>query len=232
MTSRHYLNINSVDRISTSNSPSDFQIQLPFGINCDSCELIELLMPNSYFNITNSNNAFIFNGVTQFVTPGLYNLNELFIQMTNQFEAITSVVYDDQMGVATITTSSSQQLSFPSKNSINFIFGFPQSYNQTGTTFISSNPPSLAQYPVYICVGELSSNYMTTTPFICNPTFTVINNVNKYDIVQWYKNSQYCQQVNVREAGAPIYTLNIQVRDQYGQILQALGEFSMILNFF
>jgi hypothetical protein len=226
-TRKKYLTINSVERI--HGTPSDFIVQLRHPIRENQIELIECFIPNTFYNITDNNNGININGNTILITPGNYNLDELFEQIVNDIEPISSLTFDDTLSQLTIN-SSNITVSFPDVNSIHSVLGFPQNYNVTGTTFISSYGPSLTYYNVYIEINELSSNHMTTNPFYHAPTFIVSNSVNKNSIIPFYQKSQYDQFAMKKDNSQILQNLTIRLKNQFGSVLIGVGEWSMVLS--
>ena len=229
---KRYLNILSQDRTSDIDTTSNFKLNLLPSLKAKQCELIQCLIPNNYYNITSSNNGILINSTLYSVTAGCYNLTEFFQAFVNIVPNVSNIVFNDIAGNVTITTSVSCTLSFPNYGSINKVLGFIDGYSSTGTSFVSSFSPSLAQYPIYIYINELSSNVKLTTNNIASPTFVITNNVNKNDIIQWYENSQYKQAIDVKCNTESLSTLTIILRDQYGNQLQGLAEWSALLMFY
>ena len=155
-TAYKYLVINSIDRI--SGTPSSFTLQLAYGVMFSFAELISFRIPNTFYNITSNNNSILIGSTMYALTPGCYNLNELFNALVNLVPSFQSIAYDDVVGKTTITANSSISLSFP-VGYLNRILGFPDNYSSTGTSFISTNPPFLASYQMFIEIDKLSSNF-------------------------------------------------------------------------
>ena len=231
-----YLVINSIDRNNTTDTPANFQINLPYGITYNCCELIQFNIANSFYNITTNNNTLILNGTSFSVPPGCYNSDELFTAIGN-FEYIESITYNSisAQTVINIVTGPAGPgnitLTFPSTGSIHAILGFPHSYNQTGTVFNSINALSLANFNIYMETDLLSSNVMTSNSYK-HPCWVLPNNGNKGDILTFNEMSQYKLFLTSNNANNIIYNLSIYLKDQYGSILQGCSEFTMVLRFF
>jgi hypothetical protein len=225
MLNRRYLHINSFDR--NIGTPSDFILYLPSSLKCCKAKLIEACMPNSYYNITSSNNQININNSPILINQGSYTLQQLLTQIQSQISLISSISYDDINCRISIIMSASTIISFPSTNSINFVLGFPNNFNQTGTNFLGSFSPSIDQYSIFIEVDELYNNYLTTNNN--NSTFAISNNTNKNGIIFFYQHSQFNQQVNFRVPNQPLQQLSIKVKDVYGKNLIGLTEWTMLL---
>ena len=222
---KHYLVIDSVDRI--SGSPSNFSVHLPYTINGIKCELVSLQMPNTYYNITNKNNALTINGSLTYVTPGNYNLIELMNAIPSQIPDILSVSFNTTTNVLNLLTNSIS-LAFPTSNSISKVLGFENSYSSTGTSHNSVYPPSLYDLETYIEIPEFSSNFMTTNTNNATPTFVVPNNANKGDVITFNQNTQFNQRALI--SGFSLQTITIRVKNQFNDIVQKLGDWTMMLN--
>lgn len=229
---RRYLFINSADRTLDSISTSDFRIKLPFSIQANKCKLIEASLVNSYFNITNRNNTFILNGSIIQIAPGCYTYSEITNLLTPSY--FTSIYYDGIGCRMILNLPSAQSLTFPQPGSqygsMNGVLGFPINYNQTATSHFGSYPPSIAQDNIFIDIEELSNSYMSSN--FKNSTFCIQNNVNKNSVIFYSENSQYDQSVNECNVDNILNLLTIRVRDQYGDVVQGLPEFTFILKFY
>lgn len=223
---RKFVHISSIDRLANE-TPSKFTIFLQMSVKCSKCRLIEACIPNSYYNITNSNNGIKFGSVLYQIRPGSYDLAQLLAQLQTTCTFITSVVFDDVNCYLVITTSTSQTMSFPATGSLNNVLGFPITYNSTGTLFYGSNSPSVDQFSVFIEIDELSNSMLTSN--FKNSTFVISNNVNKNGIIYYYQQSQFDQAITPRQPDYPIQTLHVSVKDIYGNICVGLTEWSLLL---
>jgi hypothetical protein len=232
MTEKRYLTISSQERDPSSNSPADFFCSVRQGINFKHCMLIMSLIPNTYYNITNNNNGILINTILRKVTPGNYNLDELFNEFITIDSNILGITYDDTLSIVTITVNAGTQISFPSTGSINYVLGFPASYNQTAASHISSFPPSLAKFNLYIEIDQLSSNHTTTNAISGLFTYEVPNNVNKNEIIQYYNKTHYNQVSNCKSNGEVLYNLVVKVKNQYNEIVSGLADWTCVLCFY
>ena len=228
-TAYKYLVINSIDRI--SGTPSSFTLQLAYGVMFSFAELISFRIPNTFYNITSNNNSILIGSTMYALTPGCYNLNELFNALVNLVPSFQSIAYDDVVGKTTITANSSISLSFP-VGYLNRILGFPDNYSSTGTSFISTNPPFLASYQMFIEIDKLSSNFITSNKNYRSPTFVIDNNANKNDMIIYSQNSQYDQQILRQDNQTMLHELNIRLVDAFGQLIQQSPEWTLTLKLF
>ncbi len=230
LSKRKYLSINSADRSPESLSTSDFKILLQYPIKCKKAKLISASITNTYFNITNSNNSLILNGTVTSFGNGCYSWAQLVAVLGGVFSSVT---YDDINCRIILGLSSSQTLTFPQVGSIygsiNSVLGFPRSYNLASNTHTSSYPPSLDQFSLFIDVAEFSNNYITSNNV--NSSFCVNVNANKNDVIFFSSMSQYGQSINECHVKDLLNMITIKVRDQYGNILQGLPEWNMLIEF-
>jgi len=234
-TAYKYLVINSIDR--TNGTAASFTLQLPYGIMFSYAELINFRIPNTFYNITTYNNQI---GVqvspspetVYALTPGCYNLDELFSALVNLVPQFQSITYDDIVGQTTITASTSITIDFTVGGYLNRVLGFPDGYFSTGTSFVSTNPPFLAYYQMYIEINMLSSNFMTSNVNYRSPTFIIDNNVNKNDMIVFSQNSQYNQTIILQENQSMMHELSIRLIDNFGHVLQQSPEWEMTLKLF
>jgi len=229
-TAYKYLVINSIDR--TNGSSASFSLQLPYGIIFSYAELITFRIPNTFYNITSYNNLVGVNNTVYALTPGCYNLDELFSALVNLIPNFQSITYDDIVGKTTITTNTSVTINFTVGGYLNRVLGFPDNYTSTSSSFVSSSPPFLAYYQLYIEIDKLSTNFMTSNLLYRSPTFIIDNNVNKNNMITFSQNSQYDQKVIMQDTQIMLHELNITLKDNFGQVLQQCPEFEMTLKLF
>lgn len=229
MIQKRYLTIISSER--TTGTTSDFNISVRHGIKYNNCMLIMAMIPNTYYNITDMNNGILLDEVLYTMPNGNYNLDEFFNAFINLSPLITAITYDDIIGKITITCSPSTFLSFPINGSMHSVLGFDRTYSDNLTTHISTYPPSLSKYNLYIEIDQLSSNHTTTNNISGSYTYEITNNANKNDILQYYYKTHYPQISNCKNHSDTMYNLNIKLKNQYNEILQGLAEWTIILCF-
>lgn len=229
MNTKKYLLVNSSDR--EYGSTSDFKIKLPHSLHYQHCELIYVMIPNTFYNITAANNTLLYNNIAYSVYPGNYNFDELIQTIIDILPAGVGVKFDDTEGKLTIQNDTPFTLSFPNTGSINYILGFDPLYNVVNSSdHYSINTVSIADTELFIEINELSSNFMTSGDTYYSPTFCISNNGNKNDMLQWYKHSTYPQECTIKDNN--LQWLTIRLKNQYGEILQKVGEWSMLIHFY
>jgi hypothetical protein len=231
-TPHKFLVINSIDRDFQSGSAAQFNLHLPMGIKFSYAELISFRIPNTFYNITLSNNRVNVDDTNYDITPGCYNLDELFSALVNLVPSFQSISYNDITGKVTITATGSITIDFTTGGQLNRVLGFPDNYIATGTSFVSTNPPFLAYYQMYIEVDRLSSNFMTSNNNYRSPTFIIDNNANKNIMIIYTQNSQYEQKIFMQDNQTMLHDLSITLKDNFGQVLQQCPEWNMTLKLF
>lgn len=228
---KKYLTIKSSERY--QGSPADFVIHCKHSFVFDKVELIQCIIPNTYYNITSSNNTILFNGTPSSIIPGSYSLSELINYMITVFsEFIQNIVLNPTTNLLTITgvpASSPFTISFPNSGSLNSVLGFPSNYSVNSNTFTSSYPPSISELALYIEIGELSSNHLTTNPYFSSQTFLITNNKNKNELIEYYANTHFHQIVTKKINNEVLYTLTVKVKNSFGNIVLGLGEWSLTI---
>lgn len=227
-----YLTINSIDR-ENFETTSNFSIKVTNGLLFNSAKLIFCQIPNTYYNITESNNKIIINNFTVEMTPGNYNLDEFFNEFSNNIdETISGISFNDVSGILNFTLTNNLNVRFPSSGSMHSVLGFPKNYNVTSNSHNSSFPPSLAKHIVYLDVSEFSSNHGTSDEQSGSFTWAINNNVNKNDIILFNEKTNYNQIINCKDYNKYVYKISVKVKDINNQIVQGLGEFVALIQFF
>lgn len=236
MINKNYLVINSNERINPNDEVGNAIYQLPHGFinrktknGQDYCKLIKMLIANTFYNVTNSNNTLIIDGNNIVIPNGNYNLDELFQYLVNNVAQITDIQYNDITCKSTITLSSSLSLSFPTTNSAHLLLGFNQNYNSTSATHISARTPAIYDLEIFVEIEGLSSQYISTNSKMSfMPTFVVSNNVNKNNFNAYYEKTHFSQISKVMNMPNQFY---IRLKNQNNEILQCCSDYTIILSF-
>lgn len=229
MNTRKYLLINSNDR--EQGTTADFRIKLQYAISFKCCELIYCMIANTFYNITEANNKIIIDNITYSIPQGNYNFDEFLQTFQLTIESIQELTFNDTTGQLFIRFPAvGSTISFPSTGSIAGVLGFTNDYNLHSAFHYSTNTPTLFDTEFFINIDQLGGDFMTTSNTYLSPTFCIPNNVNKNDLNVYYKHSQYPQKALVRDD--KIQWINIKLRNQYGEILQNVSEWSLLLEFY
>lgn len=225
VTSTHF-HIRSADRNDYWNTtPSDFTINLQKPLKGTKAQISFCQIPNTYFNITNSNNKFSYDDVPYTVSIGCYSLQELMNAIQNLLPVGSTVSYDSITGLIVITTINSISFDFAVNNSIAPVIGFNPNETYTGTTLIGWQSPKLFDNAIYI--GCNFATNIQTTSNLKNVSFVISHNVNKGEIIQFYSASQFNLQPRVQEQ--TIGSIRFTVFNEKGELLQGLADWSILI---
>lgn len=222
-TSSHFL-IRSIDREEYySSSPSSFRVQLSKPLRGNKAQIAFAQLGNTYYNITNKNNAIKYNNVLYTVPEGCYSLNEL---MSTIGSLLTlTVSFDSIVGRMTIQSGVIFTLDLTIDNSICKKIGFlPQVY-AAALSYTGSYVPKLYDNSIYIQTN-FCAHIQTTSPKK-NVSFVIPHTGNKGDIIFFYASSQFSLQPIIKDQTIGI--LEINVLDEDGDILKNLAEWQMMI---
>lgn len=233
--------INSRNRTTASASSSDFEIQALQGITGKQFRLVEVDMPNTFYNIrAGVNNSFqLVRAGTPYnlqITPGFYDINGLLSAIQSAFDLWIPgellCTYNSETGITRIITSSATnfEINFGTYSSTTMWYelGFlPQNYTGDNEYF-STYPPRLSEpMRAYISIEALGSNVMTDRGV--RATYVATIDVNSTEIVVQTEADSYEQIV---ELSQPQYVSNWRVRlfDGNGSLLDLNGaDWQMVL---
>ncbi len=160
--------INSADRIISANSSTNFTVNLPVTANVSKAELMEVQLPNTYYNVNSYNNVLSWNDgslKTITVPPGAYNINQLVTEIQTLMNSVSSgytVTYNQIQFTVTITGGAAFSLMM-AVSSIAHILGFSSvnitgASSYTGTNVIALNAP----INLYIIVSNFGTSGWTS----------------------------------------------------------------------
>jgi hypothetical protein len=143
-TEKNLIYINSKDRI--SGTSSDFEIsfsdlQLTSSEDSDLyLQLVDCVIPNSFYNINTNNNQFELNSTVLTISPGNYNIKELISELNTQIKSVDTHLTASYNSITSIVkihhnSSHTSTLNFDVDNSIHDVLGFEkQSYTIAGNS--------------------------------------------------------------------------------------------------
>jgi hypothetical protein len=235
-TQANHVVISSKDRIDPLNmTPQSFTISLQNGItNFDYFQLINVMLPNTYYNITNKigNTALTINNTTYNITEGNYGLSEYVSALNAAISPSIpgfSMTFNPIICQIQISTTSIVTINFSQNSATALTLGFGQ-LDLSANLFTADLPPSLSPLGILInldCVASTTS--LSNLQGLRSSSFMVNDNTNSLEYVQFYENSQYSH--TVRSNKSIINTIQINVYDLNGYPLQNLGEWVMVLRF-
>lgn len=229
----YFLSLSSEDRLDYNNTdPADCQIRLSTHIeNAKSFELVSFMMPNSYYNITSSNNTFETNLGVSVVDEGNYTLTEYLSIIENILSNQLIIAYNDVLSKVQIeqapgsTISSLNLTNYP--NFASTLGLKAQTYNSF--PILSDYPPKIYENELYIYMN-VGAAVLTSNKFNERPTFIIPNNTNKSEIIQFYANTQYMHPVAHINHQLD-NTLHIRLRDKFGNKLKCAADWTMTFYF-
>ena len=161
--------ISSKDRTGgLSTSSTAFSVNLPITIKAKKLSLLELVLPNSIYNVDSSNNVLPFNDGTNninvSITPGAYSINNLVTQIQTQLNTSSSgfsVSYNSNAMTVTISRSSNFYLRFGSvAGNISYLIGFSNTNTTSNTSFTGTNVIILnSPMSVYLRLNDYINGY-------------------------------------------------------------------------
>ena len=223
----HHFYIQSEDREDYNNtSPANFRVALSRELNPHCIEVSFCQLPNTFYNITASNNNFLFNNVPQTITPGCYTLSEAL----TEFASVTglTVGYNDITNLITISAGANFSLNFNVQNSIGKLLGFKTILYSAQNSYTGTFGPKIYHSAVYISLNI--GNGVLTSSGLKNVSFVIPNNVNKSELIQFYARTQFSLAPNVKKNG--IQHFEVRVFDEKGNELQGLSDWSLLIKLF
>jgi hypothetical protein len=201
--------IDSKDRVDNiSNSSTDCVFQFNPGFRAQWCEVVNLTMPMSQYNINTSNNAvYFFNGsnLTFYITPGNYSVYDLIATLEAGFNSVSAgytVTYSNVSMKITITCTSNWYFTYGTYNnrSSAYILGFNEVNGVSQLAHTSDNAIDLSlPLNIYCNIAEFNSNVKSSLTGDM-ATFVFPNSVNGSDVLNFNENCEYKQFSKINEA--------------------------------
>ena len=225
----HHLYLQSIDREGAGSDPANCRITLGKSLKPQCIALSYAFIPATWYNITSRNNQFAVPPTTYTVPPGCYTLADIMQAIADLLVAHNvTVVFDDTPNRMTIsTTNPFINIDFSVANSIGRTLGFQNVLYSDEQSYTSSFVPKLYSNSIFISINGINSGCITSqNKNIQNSTFIVPANVNKNEICQFYKHSQFNLQPRVRDT---INFFDIRFFDEDGFQLINLADWSLML---
>src|SRR5579875_2133766 len=237
--------VNSADRNVNYyyNTPTQFQITFNKILqNVRKVKLINTILPNVIYNVTNNNNLFNFaannNAFSYYIPPGFYTITNLLTTLQNglnnigsgqnpSFSFTLSFSYTTQ--TITITCTTSCVIYFAVPGSCNALLGFPYQNQTSNTTFVAPNAPSLIN-PVnlFLTIQELGIN----TKVLDKECTFYIPLVNQNSTLLYLNKNDLGKQVIKFFYPQNITTLTVTLTDESGNLINLLGlDWTFILEY-
>lgn len=221
--------INSADRIGTLEASNQFTVKIqPAILNASRVSLAFVILPNSTYNITTSNNSISWDDgsvITSQIPVGSYNATTLASAVAAQMTATGSQTYTVTYNATTyhytisaVTRAFSLFYEFYRSNSIFPTMGFRYNTNSLPASSFESNAAiQLWDSPFFtIRVDKIPSNVQTSQSASNFGTF-VVNNTTAQDgtIRGWTQWTNFNEYTNI---SVNIDTLFIELRDHSGEL--------------
>lgn len=235
----NYLFISSRDRQQwNTQTPADFTVNLQKQINLKpyvTAELVNVILPNTYNNVTVVNNTFQVNGVTYTIPTGSYDLLTYLSTMQGlvtptipTFKVQYNTISNNITISATPTFTFNPTISFLYKN----LAFMDQTYSGSNS-YTSMYAPSIDTPMFQIKMSMLGQ---TVTGSLSQPqfhsrgcTFIIPNTVNIGDYVFFDANTQYT--MTTKSWIQILTSINVSLRNMEGMELENVADWQMTLRF-
>lgn len=217
--------IQSKDRLSGTHNNFTVKLPNPYS-NVRAIKLLSAFIPNTVYNITSSNNTFIFNeggsNLTATLTAGAYSVFDLVTELETKLDAAGANTYTVSYSAVTfkLTITSTANYTIIGGTILN-ILGF-EAQLVAGLTFSSTYAVRLHIPKSYMVqIKELANDNVRTTASNQYSNFIITSQVNSSDIDYHYHNTHYNVYVN---SNIPTLTqLSISIFDENGSLLDLNG---------
>lgn len=225
----HHCYLQSADREDPNSDPANCRITLAKSLMPKCISLSYAFIPATFYNITERNNKFAIDATTYTVPAGCYTLADVMQAIADLLTAFhVTVSYDDVIGRMIIsTTDPFININFSVANSIGTTLGFKNISYSDAASYTSSFVPKLYSNSIFISINGINSGCITSQKAnVQNSTFIVPANVNKGEVIQFYKHSQFNLTPRVNDT---INFFDIRFYDEFGFQLINLADWSLML---
>lgn len=162
--------IDSADYATSGNTAESFRVQLTNPVSARSCHLVRARMPNSFYNITSSNNTIVFNegigDLTATLTPGAYTTSTLKTEIETRMNAAGTQAYTWTYNGTTLLGTFSAAGAFILKwasSTAYSVLGFTASNTLSATSHTSTSVVQLnTPRDILIDIKEFSTTLITS----------------------------------------------------------------------
>lgn len=219
-----HISINSTNRINYNNTnPANCEISLNRAIFANCAELSYFMTPNTFYNVTSKNNTFLLNAGLITVDPGCYSLTDLTTELLSLLPAGTTLLYNAVTNQIELTFLVATTLDF-SISRFYQILGFKKKAYGPSTVFISEQPPKIYQTNIFIRTN-MASNIVNDLGN--RSTFIVPICQNRGEMITFHNRTMFSSRPKVK--GREIKNISFVLTDEYGEILEGAGEFTIVL---
>lgn len=235
-TSANHVVIDSRYRTNINDFPHNFNINLQNPItNFTSIDLINVTLPNGYFNVSSSrnNSSIIINGTKYTISDGNYDIFRYTASFQILFPRNIYMLYRPIQNLISISndlfTNFTIDFSDPSVKGTAYTLGYNIKLYTGLPIYDAQFPVFLSPLAILIDISAISRFVSATNSNIRMATYVIPNSTNQSEYVQFYSNSCYDSTI-FTEKNIP-NSLNIQLRDTLGEFLHGIGDWIMILRF-
>jgi len=241
MSKKTHLYIYSKNRLSGSNSSSDFSIRLLNPLDdIKKIRLLNVLIPNTVYNINSNNNTFLWEEsagggqISSTLTNGSYSAQTFATMLKTVMDADSNnsqsytISYNIDTGKYTISSSANFSLYFSQMNStIAKMMGFASTSDQTGSSSYTSTNVCNFSFSDFISIkitqfeDNMKKNIYGGSIYY-DHTFIIPNNTNFSDIISYHNDVDDENEI-VFNISKSFKFLNISLRDENNNILDLNG---------
>ena len=229
---KQYIFLDSSDNVNGDGSHNNVTFNLN-GFKVGSrIELLHMSVPNTFYNVTTSNNAFEVSDPTPrtvTIAEGSYSLASLVTAIQTALGGTYSVAYDAITGRITISDGSAFDMDFSVNNSMWETIGFDQNATYTGaTSYTGSFVPILQANELFVEMDGLGSGYYLSNKYYQFPTFVIPLDQNRDEIVFFNANTHYPQVVQC--GGCTVLNeIRVRLKGRNNELMKNVGNWNIIL---
>ena len=219
-----HISINSTNRIDYNNTnPANCEISLNRAIFANCAELSYFMTPNTFYNVTSKNNTFLLNAGLITVDPGCYSLTDLTTELLSLLPAGTTLLYNAVTNQIELTFLVATTLDF-SISRFYQLLGFKKKAYGPLTVFISEQPPKIYQTNIFIQTS-ITSGIVNDLGNRC--TFVCPISSNRGEMITFHNRTHWSSRVFIKNT--EIKNIKFLLKDEYDELLEGAGEFTMVL---
>lgn len=219
-----HITFHSHNRINyNTSSPSQCEISLNKTIKASCAELSYFITPNIFYNITEKNNTLIIDSNEYILDDGCYTLNELLTEILGLLPGGSNIEFNPVLNKIKFTFGAPVVMDFRTGRLFLTLGFLPQLY-PSATEIIGAYPPKVYHNVIYV-ETNLSNNMVRDSGL--HSTFCIPCNSNKGEMLIFHRASQFSSRPKVNNN--EIKNITVVLRDEYGELLQGAGDWTIIL---
>lgn len=229
--------INSRDMLDPLNmTHQSFTVQLQNPVqNFDYFQLINVMLPNTYYNITNKigNTTLTINGTPYSITPGNYDLSNIIAAYNAAISPSIpgfNISFNIIASNLSITSTNPITINFSQNPATGQLLGFPPIDVTGSNSYQGKFPPSISPLGILInldCVASTTS--ISNLQGLRSSSFMINNNSNALEYTMFFENTMFTH--SVRSNKNIINTISVKLYDLAGNVLENAGPWILVLRF-